>query len=46
LSALKFQADTGVLLVSMFLMNVLGAIFLLPAPAAPPMVEHVPPPRV
>lgn len=31
LSALKFQADMGVLLAFMFLVNVLGAIFLLPA---------------
>lgn len=30
-SALKFQADMGVLLAFMFLVNVLGAIFLLPA---------------
>ena len=33
-SALKFQADMGVLLAFMFLVNVLGAIFLLPALAA------------
>jgi hypothetical protein len=32
-SALKFQADMGVLLAFMFLVNVLGAIFLLPAMA-------------
>lgn len=31
---LKFQADMGVLLAFMFLVNVLGAIFLLPALAA------------
>ena len=31
---LKFQADMGVLLSFMFLVNVLGAIFLLPALAA------------
>lgn len=31
MSALKFQADMGVLLAFMFLVNVLGAIFLLPA---------------
>ncbi|MFC7516781.1 RND family transporter [Herbaspirillum sp. GCM10030257] len=30
-SALKFQADMGVLLAFMFLVNVLGAVFLLPA---------------
>ncbi|MAD46566.1 MAG: transporter [Oceanospirillaceae bacterium] len=30
-SALKFQADMGILLGFMFLVNVLGAIFLLPA---------------
>ncbi|AQV98300.1 transporter [Cupriavidus necator] len=30
-SALKFQADMGVLLAFMFLVNALGAIFLLPA---------------
>ncbi|RJF92601.1 efflux RND transporter permease subunit [Noviherbaspirillum saxi] len=30
-SALKFQADMGVLLAFMFLVNVLGSIFLLPA---------------
>ena len=33
-AALKFQADMGVLLSFMFLVNVLGAIFLLPALAA------------
>ncbi|MCY1448537.1 hypothetical protein D9M71_652140 [compost metagenome] len=33
-SALKFQADMGVLLAFMFLVNVLGAIFLLPVLAA------------
>jgi predicted RND superfamily exporter protein/succinate dehydrogenase/fumarate reductase flavoprotein subunit len=33
-SALKFQADMGVLLAFMFLVNVLGSIFLLPALAA------------
>jgi hypothetical protein len=32
-SALKFQADMGILLAFMFLVNVLGAIFLLPAMA-------------
>jgi predicted RND superfamily exporter protein len=30
-SALKFQADMGVLLAFMFLVNVLGSVFLLPA---------------
>ncbi len=30
-SALKFQADMGILLAFMFLVNVLGAIFLLPS---------------
>ena len=33
-SDLKFQADMGILLVFMFLVNMLGAIFLLPAMAA------------
>jgi predicted RND superfamily exporter protein len=33
-SALKFQADMGVLLAFMFLVNALGAILLLPALAA------------
>ena len=33
-SALKFQADMGLLLAFMFLVNVLGAIFFLPALAA------------
>lgn len=32
-SALKFQADMGVLLAFMFLVNMLGAIFMLPAMA-------------
>jgi len=32
-SALKFQADMGILLAFMFLVNALGAIFLLPAMA-------------
>ena len=31
---LKFQADMGLLLAFMFMVNVLGAIFLLPALAA------------
>jgi predicted RND superfamily exporter protein len=30
-SPLKFQADMGILLTFMFLINMLGAIFLLPA---------------
>ena len=30
-SPLKFQADMGILLTFMFLLNMLGAIFLLPA---------------
>jgi predicted RND superfamily exporter protein len=34
LSALKYQADMGLLLAFMFLVNVLGAIFFLPALAA------------
>ena len=34
LSALKFQADMGVLLAFMFFLNMLGAVFLLPALAA------------
>ena len=34
MSALKFQADMGVLLAFMFFLNMLGAIFLLPALAA------------
>ncbi len=33
-SALKFQADMGILLAFMFLMNMLGAVLLLPALAA------------
>ena len=33
-SALKFQADMGLLLAFMFMVNVLGAIILLPALAA------------
>jgi len=42
-SALKFQSDMGILLAFMFLVNMLGAIFLLPALAAmvvkPPVGE-------
>jgi predicted RND superfamily exporter protein len=34
LSALKFQADMGILLAFMFFLNMLGALFLLPALAA------------
>jgi uncharacterized protein len=34
MSALKFQADMGILLAFMFFLNMLGAIFLLPAMAA------------
>jgi predicted RND superfamily exporter protein len=33
-SALKFQADMGILLCFMFLVNMFGAILLLPALAA------------
>jgi hypothetical protein len=33
-SQLKFQADMGILLTFMFLLNMLGAIILLPALAA------------
>ena len=33
-SALKFQADMGILLAFMFFLNMLGALFLLPALAA------------
>jgi hypothetical protein len=33
-SPLKFQADMGILLTFMFLLNMLGAIFLLPAIAS------------
>jgi hypothetical protein len=33
-SALKFQADMGILLAFMFLVNAFGAILLLPALAA------------
>ncbi len=39
-SALKFQADMGVLLTFMFLFNMLGAIFLLPAIARWLMPHH------
>ncbi|RDX38459.1 hypothetical protein DZA50_00300, partial [Kangiella sp. HD9-110m-PIT-SAG07] len=33
-SALQYQADMGIMLTFMFLVNMLGAIFLLPALAA------------
>jgi len=33
-SDLKFQADMGIMLTFMFLVNMLGAIFMLPALAA------------
>ena len=33
-SALKFQSDMGILLAFMFLVNMLGAVLLLPALAA------------
>jgi len=33
-SALKFQADMGILLAFLFMVNMLGAIFVLPALAA------------
>jgi predicted RND superfamily exporter protein len=33
-SALKFQSDMGILLAFMFLMNMLGAVLLMPALAA------------
>lgn len=39
-SALKFQADMGILLTFMFLFNMLGAIFLLPAIARWLMPHH------
>jgi predicted RND superfamily exporter protein len=34
MSALKFQADMGVLLAFMFFLNMIGALFLLPSLAA------------
>ena len=34
LSPIKFQADMGILLAFMFFLNMLGALFLLPALAA------------
>jgi hypothetical protein len=33
-SALKFQVDMGILLTFMFIVNMLGAVFVLPALAA------------
>jgi hypothetical protein len=42
MSALKFQADMGVLLAFMFFLNMLGAIFLLPAMAAFLIKPHAP----
>ncbi|HEY9150696.1 MAG TPA: MMPL family transporter, partial [Gammaproteobacteria bacterium] len=41
-SALKFQADMGILLAFMFLVNLFGALFLLPALAALLRPETVP----
>jgi predicted RND superfamily exporter protein len=43
LSALKFQADMGILLAFMFFLNMLGALFLLPALAAFLLKPHSPP---
>ena len=40
-SALKFQADMGILLAFMFFLNMLGALFLLPALAAFLLKPHV-----
>jgi hypothetical protein len=49
-SPLQFQADIGVLLTFMFLVNMIGAIILIPAlatwlvkPTPPPV--HLPPPQ-
>jgi uncharacterized protein len=42
MSALKFQADMGILLAFMFFLNMLGAIFLLPALAAFLIKPHKP----
>ena len=41
-SALKFQADMGILLAFMFFLNMLGALFLLPALAAFLLKPHAP----
>ena len=43
-SALKFQADMGILLAFMFFLNMLGALFLLPALAAFLLKPHTPAP--
>ncbi len=43
ISALKFQADMGVLLAFMFFLNMLGALFLLPALAAFLLKPHAAP---
>jgi predicted RND superfamily exporter protein len=43
MSALKFQADMGILLAFMFFLNMLGAIFLLPAMAAFLLKPHAKP---
>jgi predicted RND superfamily exporter protein len=42
-SALKFQADMGILLAFMFFLNMLGALFLLPALAAFLLKPHAAP---
>jgi predicted RND superfamily exporter protein len=42
-SALKFQADMGILLAFMFFLNMLGALFLLPALAAFLIKPHAAP---
>jgi hypothetical protein len=42
MSALKFQADMGILLAFMFFLNMLGALFLLPALAAFLLNPHAP----
>ena len=41
-SALKFQADMGILLAFMFFLNMLGALFLLPSLAAFLLKPHAP----
>jgi len=43
MSALKFQADMGILLAFMFFLNMLGALFLLPALAAFLLKPHARP---
>jgi predicted RND superfamily exporter protein len=45
LSALKFQADMGILLAFMFFLNMLGALFLLPALAAFLLKPHAQSPK-